>query len=299
MAVVFPNFSQNQFLLQSRPKSAFSATKMDMSAFIERKQSMLGKVKVEWPTHLSETSNPTSTWLAGRKAEAEKRQQEKMEQENQGNPWLVRTRSLTQRPPANLGELVKKGLLDAAGRQEEKEEEKEKAEERVPFPLCEDVPKNMKENNNMDKMIKSFKSPWFSVPELPVPKEQEPWNPPQSKAQGVREGLLRAGGNDWKTENKNPPKSMFTNTRVDMAAWLNNTNVESKKGLFRTPVTKMSITPEPQDIDKWIASSVDQDVQSVRSEGSIITLTNSDVTIDDFDDFSDMEHELSQWICKA
>jgi len=311
MAVVFPNFPQSHFRFQSRPRSAFSAPQVDMSKLYERKEAKVGKVKVEWPTHLTEsTSSPSTSWLAGRKAEAEKRQQDKMDQDKPANPWLIATKGQVIRPPANLAELVRKGLL-GAGKDEEKVEEKKKVDERVPYPFCEDVTMNNKRENDMERVIEKFTSPWFSVPQLPIPEKGMPWNPPKSNAQSVREGLLRAKESGWEDRNKNPLKSMFSNTQLHISSWLINASAEPKKEIFKTAVKQESpeiatnqspslrgsmLHLDSQSIDQWMQPEENQDVQS---EGSIITLTNSDVTIEDFDDFSDMEHELSQWICKA
>merc|ERR1712098_137038 len=311
MAVVFPNIPQDHFLMQSAPRSAFRTPQVDMMKFYQRKETQaLGKVRVEWPSHLTASDAPSTSWLAARKAEADKRQQERIEQENQTNPWLAVTRSQAGGPPANLAELVRKGLLQAAGKKEE-EEVKKKIEERVPYPMCEDVSMNLMKNDPMDTVMEKFSNPWFSKPVLPVPKMEEPWNPPKSMVSSVREGLLKAKEAGWETEKKFSPRSMLSNTQVDLSSWLSRANENPEEDMFMTPVkgesssafSLSSSTPrgsvfnlESSSLEQWMKPEEDQEVQS---EGSIITLTNSDVTIEDFDDFSDMEHELSQWISKA
>merc|ERR1712154_328792 len=95
------------------------------------------KVKVEWPTMLVESPASTS-WLVSRKVEAEKREQEKREEQN---PWLAKKQE--ERPTVSLAKEVRKGMLRAAGKVEEK-----KIEERIPLPLCEEIPSVEDEKND-------------------------------------------------------------------------------------------------------------------------------------------------------
>jgi len=264
-----------------------------MGMVYQRSASSLSKVKVEWPSHLATQNSPSPSWLAVRKPEAEKRQQEKMDQAP-ANPWLPLPRHLSYKTPQNLPQLVREGLLKAAGKEEEK-----KIEERVPFPMCEDVaaPKE----DPMEEVVKRFINPIFAPKILPVPKEGEPWNPPKSPAMGVREGLLKARDAGVEAPRPAHVKSIFTNTQAHLTLWLNKPKEEvmdstrsetSSPNMMARMLQATSISN-----DQWVVA--EDDNKDAQSEGSIITLTNSDVTIEDFDDFADMEHELSQWISRA
>lgn len=313
-----------------RPWSpAMRTSQTDLKQFLERRESMVAtpspsKVRVEWPALLVE-SPASTTWLVSRKVEAERRQQEKREEEN---PWLAKKQ--VARPAVSLAEEVREGMLRAAGKGEEKTEKVMKIKERIPLPLCEEIPSVVEENNELDfeeekdpaidpvaqmksGLVKSLRH-WNQNICIPSAKENtQPWNP-RSMVNQVRDGLLQAG-EVKKTEVKSAPscartfpspmEKLYTAMYSGPPrAWL----LESKSTPALTSPTPTSPAPSLRDslmnleegsassMDQWMATQ--QDSTDRQSDASIVTLSTSDL-VEDYDDFADMEQELNQWICKA
>ena len=282
------------------------------------------KIRVEWPTILS---SDCSTWLSTRKAESEKKQAEKEKEEE--NPWLVKG---DEKSAIDLASSVREGLI-RAGNTKAEDDCKEDFESRIPLPMTEEFPltkiseeevKAASQPSSLSAQVKlgllragstSLPTP---VDKHPVQKQPKPWAPKSLF------GLLRAGG-ELKKEAVMEEDSVTIEQTVEQEVGKESSTVplESlaetlKKSLMNIKVEKPA-SPMKTSISENLRESLlnlstydDEESKSEsldnwimddnQSEASIITLdtiTDSvDMDMEDFDDFNDMEHELSMWISK-
>merc|ERR1711915_949958 len=90
MTIVFPNIATNEFIWKKNTAKAKSVNN-DLEKFLSKPSDIrmpsvsieTKKIRVEWPTILS---SDCSTWLSTRKAEANKKQQEKEKAGTSGGP---------------------------------------------------------------------------------------------------------------------------------------------------------------------------------------------------------------------
>eukprot|EP00092_Neocalanus_flemingeri_P029023 GFUD01031508.1.p1 GENE.GFUD01031508.1~~GFUD01031508.1.p1 ORF type:complete len:459 (+),score=173.92 GFUD01031508.1:95-1471(+) len=142
MAVVFPNIDIDQFKWR---KAALDEKKLDseLEKYLDKpnmkRSTTPTKIRVEWPTILS---SDCSTWLSTRKAESDKKKDDREKADD--NPWLVKGGTMS---AVDLANTVRVGLLRAGSVQamETSPEKLETKEEcRIPLPMTEEisVPKN-------------------------------------------------------------------------------------------------------------------------------------------------------------
>eukprot|EP00092_Neocalanus_flemingeri_P014581 GFUD01015731.1.p1 GENE.GFUD01015731.1~~GFUD01015731.1.p1 ORF type:complete len:395 (+),score=151.07 GFUD01015731.1:116-1300(+) len=168
MAVVFPNIDIDQFKWR---KAASDEKKLDseLEKYLDKpnmkRSTTPTKIRVEWPTILS---SDCSTWLSTRKAESDKKKDDREKADD--NPWLVKGGTMS---AVDLANTVRVGLLRAGSVQAmetspEKPETKEEC--RIPLPMTEEisVPKNAE-------------------------KEELVASQPISISEQVKMGLMRAG----------------------------------------------------------------------------------------------------------
>jgi len=327
--VVFPNIPTDHFLANRR-RGAW-ARPIHLKAPVDRSHNTpmtvgTPRVKVEWPPMLVE---PTSSgWLARGKVDSEKRMQGREQ-----NLWLTSTRGQMVRPPANLKEMVRKGLQDAGKVEDNQEKTKDEREERIPLPLCEEIPEPVEVTTDVvdegseivDQMKTSLiLSPYRrrqshrAVSHPAVKGDKEPWRP-RSMADHLQERFMRPDKHEVMVKDPSAPSSFYASPaqrrqeamhRAISAKWLADSVDRGVEVIRATPeeftlpesVSSASVRgsmldlPSASGLDQWVMS---QDVVDSQSEGSIVTLSSSDLVPEDFDDFADMEHELSQWVSRT
>eukprot|EP00090_Calanus_glacialis_P045371 TRINITY_DN8384_c0_g1_i4.p1 TRINITY_DN8384_c0_g1~~TRINITY_DN8384_c0_g1_i4.p1 ORF type:complete len:332 (-),score=128.96 TRINITY_DN8384_c0_g1_i4:199-1194(-) len=330
MAVVFPNIDTEQFMWK---KSSANEKKLDseLDKFLAKPHTSrmatpaASKIRVEWPTILS---SDCSTWLSSRKAESEKKQAEKEKDEE--NPWLVKG---GEKSAIDLARTVREGLI-RAGNIKAEDDFKKDSESRIPLPMTEKliiIEKSEEEVTaasqppSLSAQVKLglLRAGSVSLPppgdKHPVHKQPKPWAP-----KSLVEGLLRAGGelkkevvmdNDSVTvEETLEPEVEKESSTVPLESLaetlkksLMNIKVEKPASPMKTSLSEnlreslLNLSTyddeesKSESLDNWI-------MDDNQSEASIITLdtiTDSvDMDMEDFDDFNDMEHELSMWISK-
>jgi len=136
MALEIPTISLDQFrpgksssCVTHNQETANSELRKYLSCYHHLEKKMT--VKIEWPPIFTATSK--STWLSTRKVAADIRQQEKEQQKEINNPWLLRGAAPS---PVDLSEKLRAGLC-AAG---QVNIATNKVEERIPLPLSDEIP---------------------------------------------------------------------------------------------------------------------------------------------------------------
>eukprot|EP00092_Neocalanus_flemingeri_P014582 GFUD01015732.1.p1 GENE.GFUD01015732.1~~GFUD01015732.1.p1 ORF type:complete len:331 (+),score=130.31 GFUD01015732.1:116-1108(+) len=330
MAVVFPNIDIDQFKWR---KAASDEKKLDseLEKYLDKpnmkRSTTPTKIRVEWPTILS---SDCSTWLSTRKAESDKKKDDREKADD--NPWLLKGGTMS---AVDLANTVRVGLLRAGSVQatetsQEKPETKEEC--RIPLPMPEEI--SVTKNAEKEELVASqpislsaqvkmglMRAGNISMqPSVQEDSAKKPWAP-KSLAERVRMGLLSAGGElkidasdpqvtveeaaepEVKIESTPDPveslaetlKKSLLNIKVDQPSSPMKTSIADS---LRESLLNISTSDAEEDksesIDNWI-------MDDNQSEASIITLDTitDSLDMDDFDDFEDMEHELSMWIAKA
>lgn len=282
------------------------------------------KIRVVWPAILS---SDCSTWLSTRKAESDKKQTEK--ENSRENPWLASGAELS---ATDLATSVREGLLRATTTPTNNTlpNNCRLAEEtRVPLPISEDIDDKAEDDvlmvdepSSLPAMVRMglLRAGSVSVSpktQLQDAKKPRPWAP-KSLAEEVKIGLLKAGtGLKHETNSQEDLVPVTVGTEEpDLDA---GKSLESFADSLRRSFMNISITSQPsttgestpsgglqensdfireaykqESLDAWIMD----DNQS--EDASIITLdtTNDSDVMDDFDDFKDIEQELTMWISK-
>merc|ERR1711892_1260700 len=336
MAVVFPNIDTAQFMWKT--SATETKIDNELEKFLRKPTMNrmatpeTGKIRVEWPTILS---SDCSTWLSTRKAESDKKHTEN--ENTEVNPWLVKggQKSAIDLASSVREGLLRAGKMNDMYSSDD--EWGIVAESRLPLPISEDIPKALKteEFEEVDSQTLSIsaqvkmgllRAGSVSLPPAPEihqpKKESKPWKP-KSLAEEVKLGLLRAGGqlkNEINLDEDEvsltieetiepefepatvPLESLaetlrksFMNITIEQPATpMKASFAENLRESLLNQPTSTAEDSKSESLDNWI-------MDDNQSEGaSIITLDTitDSVDMEDFDDFKDMEHELSMWISK-
>merc|ERR1711915_425964 len=339
MTIVFPNIATNEFIWKKNTVEAESVN-IDLEKFLSKPSDIrmpsvsieTKKIRVEWPTILS---SDCSTWLSTRKAEANKKQQEKEKAEE--NKWLVQAEVQGgQKSAVDLARSVREGLLRASGSGATLFGEvinNDVDSTRIPLPITEEFhtvvktvePQPQIQHLSLGDQVKvglrkagSMNTPAIATCKSKTSTATRPWAP-KSLAAEVKAGLLRAGGKleEKEVDNVKPEEKVSIEHEEQEASPLNSIVDSLRNSLMNITVEKESSSPLKTSISENLRESLlnlalpnpDQGSTSVldswiiddtQSEASIVTLdtVTDSMDMDEYDDFNDMEHELSMWITK-
>jgi len=218
-------------------------------------------VKVVWPSMLSRDREGLHTWLVTRKAESDKKLAER-----EHNIWLSRTYSTSSDGSTSANELLQSAAIISA---------------RVPTTIAEEIKDAVEKST--DEVAREFDY-FKDIVQTGLQKASE-------EEKKLEDSFMSWIHGNCEQNESSAPNMAQTTIPTDLQQFLMSAWEDVKE--VDTPVAMETVKPghaEGQEDDESSSNTVDEIVSE--GDASIVTLTD----FEEYDDFSDMKHELCQWI---